>query len=98
MVSNPPSGHDWVAARVPELFSIVVPARDEAKNLQVVVPKLVIELEGAGVSGASRRLARLNSLISGYMTPPTLAAFVEAVAGVQALYELDEAAHDRLTK
>jgi len=50
MVSNPSSGHDWVAAGVPALFSIVVPARDEAKNLQVLVPKLVTELEEAGIS------------------------------------------------
>ena len=50
MVSNPSSGQDWVAAGVPELFSIVVPARDEAKNLQVVVPKLVTELEKAGIN------------------------------------------------
>jgi dolichol-phosphate mannosyltransferase len=49
MADNPSSRHDWVAAGVPELFSIVVPARNEAENLQVVVPKLVSELEGAGI-------------------------------------------------
>jgi dolichol-phosphate mannosyltransferase len=50
MASNPSSAHDWVAAGVPDLFSIVIPARDEAKNLQVVVPKLAIELERAGIN------------------------------------------------
>jgi dolichol-phosphate mannosyltransferase len=50
MVSNPSSGHDWASAGIPDLFSIVIPARDEAKNLQVVVPKLVTKLEGAGIN------------------------------------------------
>ena len=49
MASNP-SGHDWVAAGVPDLFSIVIPARNEAENLQVVVPTLLAELEGAGIN------------------------------------------------
>jgi dolichol-phosphate mannosyltransferase len=49
MVGSPRSGHDWVAAGVPGLFSIVIPARDEAKNLQVVVPALLTKLEGAGI-------------------------------------------------
>ena len=38
-----------IAAGVPDLFSIVIPARNEAENLQVVVPKLVSELERAGI-------------------------------------------------
>jgi dolichol-phosphate mannosyltransferase len=50
MISNASSRHDWVAAGVPDLFSIVIPARDEAKNLQLVVPKLVTELERAGIN------------------------------------------------
>jgi dolichol-phosphate mannosyltransferase len=44
------SGHDWVAAGVPDLFSIVIPARNEAKNLQVLVPTLLTTLEGAGIN------------------------------------------------
>ena len=50
MVSNASSRHDWVAASVPGLFSIVIPARNEAENLQVVVPKLVTELQRAGIN------------------------------------------------
>jgi dolichol-phosphate mannosyltransferase len=49
MVPNPSSHHDWIAAGVPDLFSIVIPARNEAENLQVVVPQLVSELERAGI-------------------------------------------------
>jgi dolichol-phosphate mannosyltransferase len=37
-------------AGIPGLFSIVIPARDEAKNLQLVVPKVVTELERAGIN------------------------------------------------
>jgi dolichol-phosphate mannosyltransferase len=50
MVSNVSSKHDWIAAGVPGLFSIVIPARDEANNLQIVVPTLLTELERAGVN------------------------------------------------
>jgi dolichol-phosphate mannosyltransferase len=49
MAGNP-SSHDSVTAGVPDLFSIVIPARNEAKNLQVVVPKLVTELQRAGIN------------------------------------------------
>ncbi|MGA8696376.1 MAG: glycosyltransferase family 2 protein [Xanthobacteraceae bacterium] len=49
MASNPSSRHDWVAAGVPDLFSIVIPTCNEAENLEVVVPKLVSELERAGI-------------------------------------------------
>jgi dolichol-phosphate mannosyltransferase len=50
LASNLSSGHDWVAAGVPGLFSIIIPARDEAKNLKAVVPMLLTELERAGIS------------------------------------------------
>jgi dolichol-phosphate mannosyltransferase len=50
MLINSSSIHDWVAAGVPDLFSVVIPARNEAKNLQVVVPTLRMVLEGAGVN------------------------------------------------
>ena len=49
MVSNK-SGYEWFAAGLPELFSIVIPARNEAKNLPVVVRNLLTKLEGAGVN------------------------------------------------
>jgi dolichol-phosphate mannosyltransferase len=50
MRTNPSLAHDWLAAGIAGLFSIVIPARDEAKNLQVAVPKLLTELEGAGIN------------------------------------------------
>jgi dolichol-phosphate mannosyltransferase len=50
MADNRSSGHDWVAAGVPDLFSIVIPARNEGKNLQVVVPRLLTELDRAGIN------------------------------------------------
>jgi dolichol-phosphate mannosyltransferase len=50
MMSNTSSGHDKIAAGVTDLFSIVIPARNEAENLHLVVPKLVTELEGAGIN------------------------------------------------
>jgi dolichol-phosphate mannosyltransferase len=50
MANSSSSEHDWVAAGISGLFSIVIPARDEAKNLQVVVPALLTELEGAGIN------------------------------------------------
>jgi dolichol-phosphate mannosyltransferase len=50
LASNLSSGHDWVAAGVPGVFSVVIPAYNEAENLQVVVPKLLSELESAGIS------------------------------------------------
>ena len=49
IASNPSSTHGWLAAGVPDLFSIVIPARNEAENLKVVVPKLVSDLERAGI-------------------------------------------------
>ena len=49
MVNNP-SETDWVAAGIPGLFSVVIPARNEAKNLQVVVPTVLTALEGAGIN------------------------------------------------
>jgi dolichol-phosphate mannosyltransferase len=49
MASNP-SGPAWIAAGVPDLFSIVIPARNEADNLQVVVPRLLTALENAGIN------------------------------------------------
>ena len=50
MLSNSSSIHDWVGAGVPDLFSIVIPALNEAKNLQTVVPTLLTELARAGVN------------------------------------------------
>jgi dolichol-phosphate mannosyltransferase len=50
MLSNSSSIQLWVAAGVPDLFSIVIPARNEATNLQVVVPTLLTELAKAGVN------------------------------------------------
>ena len=44
-----PSRHDWVAAGVPGLLSVVIPAHNEADNLPVVVPRLVRALEDAGI-------------------------------------------------
>jgi dolichol-phosphate mannosyltransferase len=49
MASKPPAP-DWVAAGVPDLFSVVIPAHNEAENLRVVVPTLVTALEGAGIN------------------------------------------------
>jgi dolichol-phosphate mannosyltransferase len=49
MATNPSSAHDWTAAGVPGLFSIVIPARDEAKNLKVTVPELLTALGRAGI-------------------------------------------------
>ena len=43
------SRQDWVEAGIPGLFSVVIPARNEAENLQVVVPALLTALEGAGI-------------------------------------------------
>lgn len=45
-----PNRLDWVAAGVPNLFSVVIPARDEAENLHVVVPELLTKLHQAGIS------------------------------------------------
>jgi cellulose synthase/poly-beta-1,6-N-acetylglucosamine synthase-like glycosyltransferase len=45
-----PSETDWVAAGIPGLLSVVIPARNEAKNLQVVVPTVLTALEGAGIN------------------------------------------------
>jgi dolichol-phosphate mannosyltransferase len=50
MASGWSSGHDWVVAGIPGLYSIVIPARDEAKNLKVVVPALLTELKRAGIN------------------------------------------------
>ena len=44
------SRHDWVAAGIPGLFSVVIPARNEAENLPVVVPALLTTLESAGIN------------------------------------------------
>ena len=44
------SGHDWVTAGVANLFSIVIPARNESKNLKVVVPALLTALDSAGIN------------------------------------------------
>jgi dolichol-phosphate mannosyltransferase len=44
-----PSRHDRVAAGVPGLLSVVIPAHNEADNLPVVVPRLVRALEDAGI-------------------------------------------------
>ena len=45
-----PSGHDWVAAGIPGMLSVVIPARNEAENLQVVVPTLLTTLEAAAIN------------------------------------------------
>jgi dolichol-phosphate mannosyltransferase len=47
-VTNKP--YDWVAAGIPNLFSIVIPTRNESKNLQVVVPELLTTLSAAGIN------------------------------------------------
>jgi dolichol-phosphate mannosyltransferase len=44
-----PSGHDWVAAGVPGLLSVVIPAHNEAENLRALVPVLVTVLHDAGI-------------------------------------------------
>jgi dolichol-phosphate mannosyltransferase len=49
MASNQSLLHDWVSGGLPNLFSIVIPARNEASNLHVVVPRLVTALEDAGI-------------------------------------------------
>jgi dolichol-phosphate mannosyltransferase len=49
MGNNQSPPRDWIASGIPDLFSILIPARDEAKNLQVVVPTLVSELARAGI-------------------------------------------------
>jgi dolichol-phosphate mannosyltransferase len=43
------SKQDWVAAGTPGLLSVVIPARNEADNLPVVVPALLTTLESAGI-------------------------------------------------
>jgi dolichol-phosphate mannosyltransferase len=50
MLVNTLSIQDWLAAGVSGLFSIVIPARNEAKNLKVVVPMLLSALERAGIN------------------------------------------------
>lgn len=42
-------GDDWVAAGIPGLFSVVIPARDEAGNLPHTIPALAEALGGAGI-------------------------------------------------
>jgi dolichol-phosphate mannosyltransferase len=42
--------HDWVAAGAANLFSIVIPARNESENLRVVVPTLLSTLDSAGIN------------------------------------------------
>jgi dolichol-phosphate mannosyltransferase len=49
-MASKPSAPDWVAAGVPDLFSVVIPAQNEAENLQVVVPTLLTALEVAGIN------------------------------------------------
>ena len=41
---------DWVAAGVPGLLSVVIPAHNEEGNLRVTVPALVQALETAGIA------------------------------------------------
>jgi dolichol-phosphate mannosyltransferase len=43
------SSHDWVAEGVPGLFSVVIPAHNEAENLAAHVPGLVATLQAAGI-------------------------------------------------
>jgi dolichol-phosphate mannosyltransferase len=43
------SKQDWAEAGIPGLLSVVIPARNEAKNLPVVVPALLTTLESAGI-------------------------------------------------
>jgi len=50
MAHNPSPEYDRVAAGAARVFSIVIPAHDEAENLQVVVPRLHAELERAGIN------------------------------------------------
>ena len=44
-----PSRYDWVAAGVPGLLSVVIPAHNEAENLRAVVPVLLTALHDAGI-------------------------------------------------
>jgi dolichol-phosphate mannosyltransferase len=44
------STQDWTAAGIPGLFSVIIPARNEAKNLPVVVPALLTTLQSAGIN------------------------------------------------
>ena len=44
------ASHDWVAAGVPGLLSIVVPAHNEADCLPDVLPPLVKALQDAGIA------------------------------------------------
>ena len=44
-----PSRHDWVAAGVPGLLSVVIPAHNEAENLRAVVPTLLRAVQEAGI-------------------------------------------------
>lgn len=44
------AGRNWVADGVPGLLSVVIPARNEAENLAVIVPALVSTLQGAGIA------------------------------------------------
>jgi dolichol-phosphate mannosyltransferase len=43
------SKEGWAEAGIPGLLSVVIPARDEADNLPVVVPALLTTLERAGI-------------------------------------------------
>jgi dolichol-phosphate mannosyltransferase len=43
------STQEWAAAGIPGLFSVIIPARNEAKNLPVVVPALLTTLQTAGI-------------------------------------------------
>lgn len=45
-----PSRADWVAAGVPGLLSVVIPAHNEEGNLCVTVPALIQALEAAGIA------------------------------------------------
>src|SRR6185369_6340565 len=42
--------HDWVSDFVPGLFSVVIPAHNEAENLQAHIPVLVRTLDTAGIA------------------------------------------------
>src|SRR5215475_8137766 len=43
------SKQDWAEAGIPGLLSVLIPTRNEADNLPVVVPALLTTLESAGI-------------------------------------------------
>ena len=53
-----PSRHDWVAAGVPGMLSVVIPAHNEPENLRAVVPVLLTALPDDAILHEIRRRRR----------------------------------------